>query len=176
MVGLYSYNLIRKDLQNPIYGHGYSIFDDGTSVIFNAEEQATRIHPMQVWETPYSSEEHAANQEVSDSFYARIGNKELVRGVSELNSIYRSINNPEPSKSLYEDLIKSSSVIFDNYHWLDSVEIEGLAELIKTITATSELVIDEFEKVEQIRHQADKALNEAKEKQRDLLSLSLIHI
>jgi MoxR-like ATPase len=170
LVGLYSYNLIRKDLQNPIYGHGYSIFDDGTSVIFNAEEQATRIHPMQVWETPYSSEEHAANQEVSDSFYARIGNKELVRGVSELNSIYRSINNPEPSKSLYEDLIKSSSVIFDNYHWLDSVEIEGLAELIKTITATSELVIDEFEKVEQIRHQADKALNEAKEKQRDLLS------
>lgn len=170
LVGLYSYNLIRKDLQNPIYGHGYSIFDDGTSVIFNAEEEATRTHPMQVWETPYASEEHAAKQVVSDSFYARIGNKELVRGISELNSICRSINNPEPSKNLYEDLIKSSSVIFDNYHWLDSNEINGLAELIKTITATSELVIDEFEKVEQIRQQADKALNEAVTNQRDLLS------
>ncbi|MEH6443664.1 MAG: DNA repair ATPase [Oceanospirillaceae bacterium] len=169
LAGLYSYNLIRKDLQNPIYAHGYSVFEDGTAVIFSAEEEATRIHPMQVWETPYASEEFAAKQQLSDSFYARIGNKELVRGISELNGICRSINHPEPSKNLYEDLIKSSKQIFDSYHWIDSEDINGLAELLKTISSTSELVIDEFEKVEQIRQQADKALNTAQSLQQKIL-------
>jgi hypothetical protein len=170
LVGLYSYNSIRKGLQNPIYGHGYSIFDDGTAVIFSAEDEPTRVHPMQVWETPFASEEHAAAQQISDSFYSRIGNKDLVRGISDLSSICKSINNPEPSKALYEDLIKAAKQIFDNHHWIEDKEIADLSEIITLIVSTSELVIDEFEKVEQIRQQADKFLNDAEQSQAELLA------
>ena len=169
LCGLYSYNLIRKSLQNPIYAHGYSIFNDGTAVIFNAEEEATRIHPMQIWETPYFSDEFAANQPTTDSFYSRIGNKELVRGISDLTAIGKHIVNPNPSRNLYEDLIKSCHSLFDSYHWLDEPDTDGLAEVVKNITSTAELVIDEFEKVEQIRAQANQALTDAEAKQQELV-------
>ncbi|MEP0355267.1 DNA repair ATPase [Paraglaciecola sp.] len=170
LVGLYSYNLIRKELQNPIYAHGYSVFENGTMVVFVAEDEATRVHPMQVWETPYFSQEHAAKQPTTDSFFSRIGNKELVRGISDLIAINRSVANPNPSRNLYEDLIKTCRTMFDSYYWLSEPEVNGLGEVVHSITATAELVIDEFIKVEQIRLQADKALAQAEQKQADVLA------
>lgn len=170
LIGLYSYNLIRKELQNPIYAHGYSVFENGTMVVFVAEDEATRVHPMQVWETPYFSQEHAAKQPTTDSFFSRIGNKELVRGISDLIAINRSVANPNPSRNLYEDLIKTCRTMFDSYYWLAEPEVDGLGEVVKQITATAELVIDEFVKVEQIRVQADKALAQAEQKQTDVLA------
>ncbi|WP_289028998.1 DNA repair ATPase [uncultured Paraglaciecola sp.] len=170
LVGLYSYNLIRKELQNPIYAHGYSVFENGTMVVFVAEDEATRVHPMQVWETPYFSQEHAAKQPTTDSFFSRIGNKELVRGISDLIAINRSVANPNPSRNLYEDLIKTCRTMFDSYYWLSEPEVNGLGEVIQSITATAELVIDEFIKVEQIRLQADKALVHAEQKQAEVLA------
>jgi len=174
LAGLYSYNLIRKALQNPIYAHGFSFFDDGTAVIFNAENEPTRIHPMQIWETPFFSEEHAAKQPTNDNFYSRIGNKELVRGISELTAIYRSATNTNPSRNLYEDLIKNCRLIFDNYFWISESEAGELDGTIKLIAKTAELVIDEFEKVEQIRAQANKALKQAEEQQ--LTVIGNIHV
>ena len=170
LIGLYSYNLIRKELQNPIYAHGYSVFENGTMVVFVAEDEATRVHPMQVWETPYFSQEHAAKQPTTDSFFSRIGNKELVRGVSDLIAINRSVANSNPSRNLYEDLIKTCRTMFDSYYWLAEPEVDGLGDVVKQITATAELVIDEFVKVEQIRLQADKALAQAEQKQADVLA------
>lgn len=169
LAGLYSYNLIRKELQNPIYSHGFSIFDDGKMVIFSSEEEATRVHPMQVWETPYYSDEFAAKQPSKDSFFSRIGNKELVRGISDVVSIHRNITNNNPSRASYEDLIKTAKSMFDSYYWLTDNEVDGLGEVIKEITDTAELVIDEFEKVEQIRQQAVSALAEAEKKQQDVI-------
>ncbi|MCF2947107.1 DNA repair ATPase [Paraglaciecola aquimarina] len=169
LVGLYSYNLIRKELQNPIYAHGYSVFEDGTMVVFVAEDEATRVHPMQIWETPYFSNEHAAKQPTSDSFYSRIGNKELVRGISDLIAINKTVVNPNPSRNLYEDLIKTCRSMFDSYYWLAEPEVDGLGDIVKQITSTSELVIDEFVKVEQIRLQADTALQKAVEKQKRVI-------
>ena len=167
--GLYSYNLIRKSLLNPIYAHGYSIFDDGKAVFFNAEEEATRIHPMQIWETPFFSEEFAAQQPTKDTFYSRIGNKELVRGISDMTSICRMIENPSPSRALYEDLIKASKNLFDAYYWLSEAEVAEISGVVKEVSETSELVIDEFDKVEQIRNQANKAMAQAQAKQKEIL-------
>ena len=60
---LLTYNLINRQLQNPLFGHGYARLEDGRMVIFAAEgEEPTRIHPMQVWQTPFCTEEHAARQ------------------------------------------------------------------------------------------------------------------
>lgn len=60
---LLPYNVIRKEVANPIVCHGYSLFDDGTMVVFRAtSEEPTRVHPMQVWQTPYVSDTYAAAQ------------------------------------------------------------------------------------------------------------------
>lgn len=68
---LLTYNLINRQLQNPLFGHGYARLEDGRMVIFAAEgEEPTRIHPMQVWQTPFCTEEYAARQPARSGFRA----------------------------------------------------------------------------------------------------------
>jgi hypothetical protein len=168
-VGLFGYNLISKQLQNPIIGHGYALGEDGRLVIFTAEQEATRVHPMQVWKTPYFSDEYASNQPQNNSFYGKIGNAELVRGVSNLYTISRHIDSQNVSLRVYEELVKASKKIFDEHYWLDSPEAGELAVLLKEIAQTSELVIDEFEKVQSIRQQSQQAMQNAEAEQQRLL-------
>ncbi|HSF15399.1 MAG TPA: DNA repair ATPase [Vicinamibacteria bacterium] len=56
---LLPYNLIRKEVDNPLGCHGFSLYPDGTLVIFRGEsDEPKRVHTMQVWRTPFLSEEH----------------------------------------------------------------------------------------------------------------------
>jgi len=57
---LLPYNLIRKEVASPIRCHGYSLFADGTMAIFRAVAEPTRVHPMQIWRTPFNTVENAA--------------------------------------------------------------------------------------------------------------------
>ncbi|MDF3012604.1 MAG: repair protein, partial [Cellvibrio sp.] len=169
VVALLAYNLIEKKLQNPIYGSGYAMADNGDIVIFSAESEPTRVHPMQIWETPYVSVEFASKAPARQNFYGRIGNNELVRGISDFYSISRIINNQSVSVRLYEELSQSAKKVFDNYYWLNENETQTIAAVLKEISATAELVIDEFEKVESIRQQSAKAMLEAEQAQELIL-------
>ena len=83
---LLSYNVIQKDVENPIECHGYSLFRDGTMVVFRfMGDEPTRVHPMQIWQTPYHSDEYAAEQPTDDSLMANLGNAEFVRGISDID-------------------------------------------------------------------------------------------
>jgi hypothetical protein len=172
LVSLLAYNLIEKKLQNPIYGHGYAHADNGEIVIFSAEVEPTRVHPMQIWATPYVSTEFASKAPARQNFYGRIGNNELVRGISEFYSITRIINNQSVSVRLYEELNLSAKKVFDTYYWLNEKDVQPIAGVLKEIAATAELVIDEFEKVESIRQQSAKAMQEA-EREQELILQSL---
>ncbi len=168
-VALFGYNLINKALKTPILGHGYALAEDGTIIIFSAENEPTRIHPMQVWSTPYTSQEFASQTPASQSFMGRIGNAELVRGISSLFSISRIIENQEVSVRHYEDLNKSSQGLFDDHYWIEDEEVDEIATIVHEIATTAELVIDEFEKVESIRRQSKKSMAEAEAKQQEIL-------
>ena len=169
-VALLNYNLINKTLSNPIFGHGYGFFDDGRMALFYGEDEATRIHPLQIWTTPFYSDEYASAQPTSSSFFGKLGNAELVRGISEVYSIYRLVTQAEVSVQHYNLLSKTCGKIFDNYHWLDADQLKELSQLIKTIGETSELVLDEYEKVASMQQASLKALAEAKEDQSQLLN------
>lgn len=173
LVGLFAYNLIEKKLQNPIYGHGYALAENGELVIFTAEAEPTRVHPMQIWQTPYESIEFSSKSPASQTFFGRIGNAELVRGISDLYSVSRMITNQTVSLRLYEELSKAAKKIFDDHYWIedspDAKETQGVAELVKEIAATAELVIDEFEKVQSIRQQSAKTMRNAEQQQQDLV-------
>ena len=167
---LYSYNLIEKSLQNPLFGHGYAILENGTMVIFNTEGEATRTHPMQIWQTPFTSEEFASQQDKGTGFYAKIGNSELVRGISDLYSITREINNQSISSAQYNQLIQNTRRLFDAYYWLDDDKLSDIHALLHEIAKTSELVLDEFEKVEAIQKQASEAIQQAQAEQTDIIA------
>ncbi len=169
-IALLGYNLIRKEIQNPISGHGYAIAHDGTIVIFSAESEPTRVHPMQVWTTLYVSAEYASQTPTNQTFLGRIGNAELVRGISDLLSVCRMIENQEVSVRIYEELSRLSHKLFDNHYWVEDEKLSDIAGLLRDISSTAELVIDEFEKVESIRQQSNETMANAEQTQQSIIA------
>ncbi|WP_242112923.1 DNA repair ATPase [Luteimonas aquatica] len=167
---LFVYNLIQRKLQNPLFGHGHALLPDGRMVLFHAEgDGATRIHPMQVWQTPFTSDEFAAARPPGTSFMGRIGNAALVRGISDLYDLGREIDNTDVSVQRYQLLTQNTRRLFDAHHWLDDAHCQGAAGLLHEISATGESVLDEFEKVEIIRRQSDAAMAQARAEHKALL-------
>ncbi|NRA70961.1 MAG: DNA repair ATPase [Gammaproteobacteria bacterium] len=167
---LFSYNLITRTLQNPIYGHGQSLYLDGRAVIFNAESEPSRVHAMQIWQTPFCSEEHASEQPVDNSFLGKIGNPELVRGISDIYEITKLISNQQPSLDHYNTLVTQAQKLGDKYHWLEDQTLKSLNEILKQVVTSSELVLDEFEKVASIKQRSDAVLAQDREQYQQLKS------
>ncbi|WP_428614070.1 DNA repair ATPase [Pseudoalteromonas sp.] len=158
---LFAYNIIEKNLQNPIYCHGYGIYGNGLTLTFKADkDEAERVHPIQIWQSPFVSSEFAANAPPATSLFGKIGNPELVRGISDLYSVCKSINEQNPNVYHYEDLIALSRNIFDRYHWLNETDFADIATSLHSIFETAEQVLDEFEKVTEIQNKAKQALVE----------------
>ena len=78
---LLPYNLVRQEVVNPIWCHGYCVFDDGRMVVFREEPEPVTVHPIQLWQTPFCSPEYYASQPHDAGPLARIGNADLVAGV-----------------------------------------------------------------------------------------------
>jgi hypothetical protein len=153
-----SYNLVSREMSTPIRCHGFSNFDDGTMVIFRSDEnqEASKVHPLQVWQTPYMSAENYELAPRSGAYLEKIGNAELVRGVSDTLSVARRIREQKPSTVTYNDLIRSVTKAMDTHHWLNHEEVGHIDEILKNIRKTAELVLQEFDKVEKLRRQAQK--------------------
>jgi hypothetical protein len=159
---LLPYNVIRKEVATPIPCHGYSLFDDGTLVVFRAtSEEPTRVHPMQVWQTPYLSDAYAAAQPVGTGPLERVGNADLVRGISDCLSVSRMVSEMTPSVAVFEALIAGCARAFDHYHWLGERELGDLRTPLAGVRTTAEQVLDEFENVQALTAQAATALDEA---------------
>ncbi|CAM3438401.1 DNA repair ATPase [Stackebrandtia soli] len=160
---LLPYNVIRKEISNPISCHGYSIFDDGTMAAFRStSEEPTRVHPMQVWQTPFVADTYAAALPVGNSPLERLGNAELVRGISDALSVPRMVADMEPSTEVFEALIAACTRALDSYYWLADEEVGELAEPLALVRDTATAVLDEYETVAALRRQAVDALEEAR--------------
>ncbi len=144
---LLPYNLIRRQVGQPIVAHGYSIFADGSLIVFREDSEPTRVHPMQIWATPFVSDEFHAATPVGDTLAHRVGNADLVRGVSEALNIARQAKEATPSTAVYGDLSMSAARVLDSFYWLGEEELADLAEPLSGIRSTAGLIIDEFEKV-----------------------------
>ena len=165
---LYSYNLIDKSVANPIHTHGYSLFEDGRMVVFKAAEEPTRVHPVRIWRTPYVSMEHAAAAPEADGALGRLGNAELVRGLSDALTVARIARAESPTRQRFEELIRSCARMRDAYGWLGQEAVALLAPLDQ-VQRTAELIVDEFEKVQALRRTAVQALRDARVTQEALL-------
>ncbi|WP_028454333.1 DNA repair ATPase [Chitinilyticum litopenaei] len=168
-LALLGYNLIEKTLSSPLFSNGYARFDDGRVLLFTAEAEAGRTHPMQLWITPFCSEEYAASAP-PPGFFGRIGNAELVRGIAELYGIARSTREQSPSRLVYDELLRAIARILDGYFWLDSEEAGQLDRALKAIAETARLTLDEFDKVQSIRKAAAQALAQAEAGNKQLLT------
>jgi hypothetical protein len=167
---LFPYNLVRKEIAAPIACHGYSIFPDGQMVVFrNASDEPTRVHPVQVWQTPFVSAEFAANAPTPQGALGKLGNAELVRGISEVLTLQRLAEAQQVTRRSYEALISSCTRVTDQFHWLGQNEI-ALLPIIAELKKNAELIVDEFEKVLSMQRRAAEALGQASTTQAALIS------
>lgn len=167
---LFPYNLVRKEIATPINCHGYAVFPDGQMVVFRAtSEEPTRVHPVQIWQTPFVSPEFAAAAPSPQTALGKLGNAELVRGISEVLTLQRLAEQQQVNRRSYEALISACTRVVDQFHWLGQKDI-GLLEGVQELKKNAELIIDEFEKVLSMQRRAAEALAQANEAQQKLLT------
>ncbi|PIE33133.1 AAA family ATPase [candidate division KSB3 bacterium] len=157
---LLQYNLINKQVESPITCHGFALYDDGTMVFFKAGQEAQKSHAIQVWQTPFVSDMTVVAID-DNNYMARIGNSELVRGISELRSIYNLIRSEHIYLGLYHEILNKVTGVLDMYYWMDSLEVFDPHDSLTKIRSTAKSAIDEYEKVVQIRQKTEEKLREA---------------
>lgn len=119
---------------------------------------------------PFVSEEHASAQPAVQGFLGKIGNPELVRGVSDLMGIARAVREQLPTRVAYDDLIRQCTRVLDAYFWLDDPQAGGLAALLRGIADGARGTLAEFEKVDGIRKETARALAQAEAEQHALMT------
>ncbi|WP_329311177.1 DNA repair ATPase [Streptomyces sp. NBC_01262] len=159
---LLPYNVIREAVAAPLTCHGHALFDDGTLVLFRAAgDEPARVHPVQVWHTPYTSDTYAAAQPAGTGPLERVGNADLVRGIADCLSAARAARDMTPTAAVYEAITAACERISDRHHWLPDPGLGGLHEPLTQVHATAGQVLEEFETVTALTAQAAQALDEA---------------
>lgn len=152
---LMRYNLIEQEVGTPIICSGYSLFEDGELIYFRAEEEQTKHHLIQIWQTPFYSP-NRQSQVTEQNYIAKVGNKEIVRAMAEARDLLKLLYQEDSYQDLYTDITKKSSDLLDSYHWLDAEETFKMQEPLLEIRQTAKSAIDEFEKVMQLKKESRK--------------------
>ncbi|WP_340377615.1 DNA repair ATPase [Streptomyces sp. SS7] len=159
---LLPYNMICKEVATPLSCHGWALFGDGALVVLRADsDEPQRVHPVQLWNSPYVSDTHAAARPVGSGPLGRVGNADLVRGISDSLSIARAVTETTPTSEVYEALATACVRATDSYYWLGEPELGGLREPLDQVRTTAEQVLSEFETVQDLTREAADALAEA---------------
>ncbi|HDZ06029.1 hypothetical protein LCGC14_0130040 [marine sediment metagenome] len=153
LYNLMSYNIISKVIKTPIICNGFTILENGELCYFKTEQEQTKHHVVQIWQTPYLKGDYVPSQH-EDTLLYKIGNKDIVKAMAEVNSLITLLNKNDNYAGLYSDIAKFSKDILDAYYWLPEPETHQLNEPIQEINKASNAAIDEFEKVVQLRKNA----------------------
>ncbi|MET8434912.1 DNA repair ATPase [Streptomyces sp900116325] len=160
---LLPYNLIRQEVAAPLLGRGHALLDDGTLVLLKdtASAEPARVHAVQRWRTPYVSDTYAASRPAGTGPLARVGNADLVRGISDCLALAHSAAKTSPTAAVYGQLVTDCTRANDRYHWLADHELGFLASPLTDLRDTAQQVLTEFETVRELTRQAADALAES---------------
>lgn len=163
---LLHYNIIEQQVITPIICSGYTLFPNGELCYFKAEEEATKHHVIQIWQTPFVSA-GTVPSEHTDSYLFKVGNKDIVRAMAECQEILTLSNKQDSYFGLYNDLLKKSTDVMDSYYWIAQPETFNMREVLQQIAETASTAIDEYEKKNRIekntKAEISKVGNRAKE-------------
>ena len=170
--GLYvlmSYNVIDQTVKTPIVCNGFTILEQGELCYFRTEDEQTKHHMMQIWQTPYLKG-NIMPSEHQDTMLFKIGNKDIVKAMAQANELLTLLNKEDSYGGLYDDIARSSKDILDAYYWLPEEETKQINLPLLEINKASNAAIDEFEKVKQLRKQAAADTRDISKKADELFS------
>ncbi|MEO3972638.1 DNA repair ATPase [Streptomyces sp. CAU 1734] len=155
---LLPYSTIRKEIAAPLFCRGYALFPDGalTTLSGSPDGEPARLHPVRSWTSPYVSETHPAPAAAGP--LARIGNTDLVRGVSEVLAIVRRAAVTAPTSEVYESLAADCARAADRHHWLGEAAAGDLLTPLLEVRTTAEQALAEYGKVRDLTRRAAEAL------------------
>lgn len=145
MYVLLPYNIIAQEINTPIVCSGFTLFPGGELCYFRAEEEATRHHVMQIWQTAFTSVA-IPNVTASDNYLFKIGNKDIVRAMAECQEVLTLCRKEDSYLNLYEDLVKRSTDVLDAYYWIRDEQAGNLAETLVALRETAETAVEEYAK------------------------------
>ncbi|MER5446864.1 DNA repair ATPase [Streptomyces sp. NPDC002764] len=161
---LLPYNMVRKQVATPLTCDGWALFEDGALTVLRPHTgDPARLHPVQRWTSPYVSDTHAATRPAGTGPLARVGNADLVRGISDCLSVTATAAGTTPTTEVYEALVAACVRVTDTHHWLDDPELGDLRTPLDAVRATAERMLTEFETVRTLTRQAADALEQASE-------------
>ncbi|MFI7185634.1 DNA repair ATPase [Streptomyces anthocyanicus] len=162
---LLSYNTIRKEVANPLPCRGWALAEDGTFTVLRADgDEPAQVHPVQLWHSPYVSDTHAAAAPAGSGPLARVGNADLVRGISACLSVAGAVGDGITTAEGYRALAASCVRAADGHHWLGEADLGDLAGALAAVRETAEQVLAEFETVRDLTRRAAEARDEAAER------------
>ncbi|MFF9819699.1 DNA repair ATPase [Streptomyces sp. NPDC014006] len=162
---LLSYNTIRKEMANPLPCRGWALFDDGTFAVLRADgEEPAQVHPVQLWHSPYVSDAHDSTAPAGSGTLGRVGNADLVRGISACLSAAGLVREGITTSEGYRALAAACVRAADAHHWLAEADLGDLLGALDAVRGTAEQMLAEFETVQVLTRQAIDALDEAAER------------
>ena len=147
---LMSYNVISQTVATPIVCHGYTVFPNGELAYFRAEDEQTKHHVVQIWQTPFIVGDIIPSEH-TDSYLYKVGNKDIVKAMAECAAVLTLMNKEDSFSGLYLDLVKKTTDVLDSYYWIDKAEAFKINEPLDLVRKSANSAIEEFEKVQQIK-------------------------
>ncbi|MFJ9904313.1 DNA repair ATPase [Streptomyces sp. NPDC101152] len=148
---LLSYNLVRTEVATPLPCHGWALSEDGALVVLRGDaDDPARVHPVQRWSSPYVSDTYAAACPAGTGPLARVGNADLVRGISDCLSLTAAAADMTPTAEVYEALVAACVRAADTHHWLGDPELGDLRAPLDAVRDTAEQVLAEFATVQEL--------------------------
>ncbi len=164
---LMHYNLITQKVETPILCHGFTLFDDGELCYFKAEEEPTKHHVVQIWQTPFTSSADVLTTD-KDNYLFKVGNKDIVKAMAECAEILTLAGKDDSYTGLYADLAKRCQDVLDSYYWINKEETFRLDEPLKEVRATANSAIEEYEKKIRIQRNTQEEISRVRTKAADL--------
>ncbi|MGB0983413.1 MAG: DNA repair ATPase, partial [Saprospiraceae bacterium] len=164
---LMSYNVIEQTVATPILCHGFTLFPNGELCYFRAEDEPTKHHVVQIWQTPYVTGD-VIPSEHTESYLYKVGNKDIVRAMAECTAVLALLNKEDSYSGLYLELSKKASDIVDAYYWIDKKDGFLLNEPLIEIRSSANSAIEEFEKVQRIKKNTAEEIARVRNKAEEL--------
>lgn len=164
--GLYilmSYNVIEQQVKTPIICNGYTILKGGELCYFKTEDEQTKHHVIQIWQTPFVKGDLMPSEH-TDTLLYKIGNKDIVKAMAECQALITLLNKEDSYDGLYDDIAKVSNDVLSSYYWITEPDTFLINEPLSEINAAANAAIDEFEKVVQLRKTAAKITKDTQDK------------
>ncbi len=168
---LLMYNIIQQQVATPIVCHGYTVFPNGELSYFKSEDDPTKHHVVQIWQTPFTQGEQIKSEH-TDNYLFKVGNKDIVKAMSECREIIVLANKEDSYAGLYADLVKKCTDVVDAYYWINKKEAYELDGPIRQIRQTSNSAIEEFDKKIRIQKNTKEEIEKVQARAKEIFKKS----